>query len=139
MKTEIANKKLEILNLIFKSKDGASWNEVSEMLNEFKKVCKDEAIAEHEASQWKKYPENKPERRKAYLVQYKGGGYEYRRYLIDGLWPDVIAFRELPKPYQEERQSFGSLNGCHNCKHQDNDDVCKKCDDTFDKWEGGER
>lgn len=51
----------------------------------------------------------------------------------------VIAFRELPKPYQEERQSFGNPNGCHNCKHQDNDDVCKKCDETWDKWEGGER
>ena len=101
--------------------------------------CFDFGIAEHEQSKWKKYPENKPERRKAYLVQYKGGGYKYRRYLIDGLWPYVIAFRELPKPYQEERQSFGNPNGCHNCKHQDNDDVCKKCDDTWDKWEGGEK
>ena len=42
MKTEIADKKLEILNWIFKSKDGASWNEVSEMLNEFERICKDE-------------------------------------------------------------------------------------------------
>ena len=42
MKTELANKKQEILNWIFKSKDGASWNEVSEMLNEFEKICKDE-------------------------------------------------------------------------------------------------
>ena len=57
MKTEIADKKIEILNWIFKSKDGASWNEVSEMLNEFEKVCKDEAIAEHEAAQWLLYPE----------------------------------------------------------------------------------
>ena len=42
MKTEIADKKLEILNWIFKSKDGASWNEVFEMLNEFERICKDE-------------------------------------------------------------------------------------------------
>jgi hypothetical protein len=31
--------KLEILNYIFKSKDGASWNEVSEMLNELVESC----------------------------------------------------------------------------------------------------
>jgi len=31
-------KKLEILNWIFKSKDGASWNEVSEMLNEYREI-----------------------------------------------------------------------------------------------------
>ena len=143
MKTEIADKKLEILNWIFKSKDGASWNEVSEMLNEFEKVCKDEAIAEHEASQWKKYPENKPDKSGWYWVHHKDG-YESRVHSEEN-WElfveskKVIAFRELPKPYQEERQSFGNPNGCHNCKHQDNDDVCKKCDETWDKWEGGER
>lgn len=31
---DIQTKKLEILNLVFKSKDGASWNELSESLNE---------------------------------------------------------------------------------------------------------
>lgn len=31
-------KKVEILNYIFKSKDGASWNEVSEMLNDFRAI-----------------------------------------------------------------------------------------------------
>ena len=138
MKTEIADKKLEILNWIFKSKDGASWNEVSEMLNEFEKVCKDEAIAEHEASQWKKYPENLPDWGKKYWA-HNTFGHESSCYGREFDAICVIAFRELPKPYQEERQSFGNPNGCHNCKHQDNDDVCKKCDETWDKWEGGER
>jgi len=41
--------KKEILDYIFKSKDGASWNEVSEMLNEFKQ----QAIADHEAVELK--------------------------------------------------------------------------------------
>jgi len=31
-------KKFEILNCIFKTKDGASWNEVSEMLNEYREI-----------------------------------------------------------------------------------------------------
>ena len=32
---DIQTKKLEILNYVFKSKDGCTWNELSEMLNEF--------------------------------------------------------------------------------------------------------
>ena len=132
--------KKEILDYIFKSKDGASWNEVSEMLNEFKQ----QAIADHEASQWKKYPENKPDKEGWYLLDdgtdvgmlyFDDRGFTFMGKSVR----NPIAFRELPEPYQEERQSFGSLNGCHNCKHQDNDDVCKKCDDTWDKWEGGEK
>lgn len=99
-----------------------------------------EAIAEHEQSKWKKYPDNLPEIGPTYLIQRKGDNIQITSSAYT-YWSrlDVIAFRELPKPYQEERQSFGNTNGCHNCKHQDNDDVCKKCDDTWDKWEGGEK
>ena len=104
MKTEIADKKLEILNWIFKSKDGASWNEVSEMLNEFEKVCKDEAIAEHEQSKWKKYPENKPTDYEYYWVHHADGTEDKCICYHWDLFVEsrkIIAFRELPKPYQE--------------------------------------
>ena len=71
-----------------------------------------EAIAEHEAKQWKPYPEERPEIGKICLIQtninksiliaeYKGGlwvsngiGYRY----------EVIAFRELPEPYQPKQE-----------------------------------
>lgn len=93
MKTEIANKKLEILNLIFKSKDGASWNEVSEMLNEFKKVCKDEAIADHEAS--KTVIKAKALRKKGtdkwYQIDYVAlddGNFPFRTRRLPDLWHD---------------------------------------------------
>ena len=99
-----------------------------------------QAIAQHEKSKWKKYPDNLPEIGHTYLIQRKGNNIQITSSAYT-YWSrlDIIAFRELPEPYQEGLQSFGSLNGCHNCKHQDNDDVCKKCDDTWDKWEGGER
>ncbi len=44
--------KQEILNYIFKSKDGASWNEVSEMLNEFESdivKCEQLKCQQHES------------------------------------------------------------------------------------------
>ena len=119
--------------------------EMAERLYRMVEYERQQAIAEHEASEWKKYPEEKPEHKGEYLVEVKtirGNQFELLEYNQGWLGRPtemIIAFRELPKPYQEERQSFGSLNGCHNCKHQDNDDVCKKCDDTWDKWEGGEK
>lgn len=66
-----------------------------------------QAIAEHEASQWKKYPENKPEHKGEYLVEVKtirGNQFELLEYNQGWLGrpPEmIIAFRELPKPYQE--------------------------------------
>ena len=94
----------------------------------------------NDQKQWKPYPDNLPEIGPTYLIQRKGNNIQITSSAYT-YWSrlDIIAFRELPEPYQEGLQSFGSLNGCHNCKHQDNDDVCKKCDDTWDKWEGGER
>lgn len=35
----IENKKLEILNSLFKTKDGLTWNETSELLNELIELC----------------------------------------------------------------------------------------------------
>lgn len=64
-----------------------------------------EAIAEHEQSKWKKYPEEKPDKSGWYWVHHKDG-YESRVHSEEN-WElfveskKVIAFRELPKPYQE--------------------------------------
>lgn len=65
-----------------------------------------EAIAEHEASRWKKYPENEPEIGEMYNVSngketciaiYSG----YAYFEVESIRiPGIIAFRELPKPYQ---------------------------------------
>lgn len=69
------------------------------------KVIDSEAIAEHEQSKWKKYPENKPDKSGWYWVHHKDG-YESRVHSEEN-WElfveskKVIAFRELPKPYQE--------------------------------------
>ena len=66
-----------------------------------------QAIAEHEQSKWKKYPENKPEHKGEYLVEVKtirGNQFELLEYNQGWLGrpPEmIIAFRELPKPYQE--------------------------------------
>lgn len=73
-----------------------------------------EAIAEYEASKWKNYPENKPEKGKWYLIQDANGGESNITCIFDTdkftgndwYWHDlrmanVIAFRELPSPYQE--------------------------------------
>ncbi len=66
-----------------------------------------QAIAEHEQSKWKKYPENKPPKTWMW-VKSTSQRYEHEGILIEGRWydrrgqpTDVIAFRELPKPYQE--------------------------------------
>ena len=63
-----------------------------------------EAIAEHEASKWKKYPENKPEIGQKCLITFWDG-----EVAVGTIWgknapwdeDNVIAFRELPEPYQE--------------------------------------
>ena len=73
-----------------------------------------EAISEHEAEKWKPYPENKPVNDEMYIVTGPDddgnnsigiGFYENAWYSVDGQKVDdseVIAFRELPAPYQPE-------------------------------------
>lgn len=66
------------------------------------------AIADHEAKQWIKYPENKPEIGQRCLVTFYDGEVAVARTLSifdNAPWDEdnVIAFRELPKPYQEEK------------------------------------
>lgn len=126
--------KKEILDYIFKSKDGASWNEVSEMLNEFKQ----QAIADHEASQWKKYPENKPDKEGWYLLDdgtdvgmlyFDDRGFTFMGKSVR----NPIAFRELPKPYQEGKPA----------KFNDTTSEPFDCNEfeihVNTKWEGGEK
>jgi hypothetical protein len=62
-----------------------------------------QAIAEHEQSKWKRYPENKPEIGKEYLAQYADGDISKVSFPVKNAWRflPVIAFRELPQPYQE--------------------------------------
>ena len=63
-----------------------------------------QAIAEHEQSKWKKYPENKPEGKTKYIVQYYDNSIDVLLYFggkFTSYDNHVIAFRELPKPYQE--------------------------------------
>ena len=68
-----------------------------------------QAIAEHEAAQWKKYPEEKPDNQH-YLccaddgrqfVLYHDPKHGFRLMRSGGKYLNIIAFRELPKPYQE--------------------------------------
>ena len=61
------------------------------------------AIAEHEQSKWKKYPEEKPEVEKIYWVHNGNDGSEYPLLYNDHLFVlhNIVSFRELPKPYQE--------------------------------------
>lgn len=71
---------------------------------------KAQAIAEHEADKWKKYPEKKPIDGKTVLVQISDGHIFTGFKTVSG-WCHtdprqfplfhVIAFRELPAPYQE--------------------------------------
>lgn len=68
-----------------------------------------QAIADHEQSKWKKYPENKPEDGDYYCAFSMGTpdvwyyDTELGRWSINALYREVIAFRELPKPYQEDK------------------------------------
>ena len=74
---------------------------------------KGDAIAEHEAKQWQKYPENKPEKDGFYLVtRIRTIGNQCFRLVSFEAWScgewitlnnysEVIAFRELPEAYQE--------------------------------------
>ena len=61
-----------------------------------------QAIAEHEKSKWKKYPDNLPEIGPTYLIQRKGNNIQITSSAYT-YWSrlDVIAFRELPAPYQQ--------------------------------------
>lgn len=71
-----------------------------------------EAIAEHEAGQWNKYPENKPNKQGFYLVSrdrtvgkhsfilVSQEAWNGEEWIILNKYSEVIAFRELPKPYQ---------------------------------------
>lgn len=82
-------------------------------MNDFASViaeAKEEAIAEHEQSQWKPYPEFKPiEGNKYYYVQGMRGTcykmfWEENPYIKRKWMKKVIAFRELPKGYRKEEQ-----------------------------------
>lgn len=76
----------------------------SEMANYQIQLLFEKVIAEHEAGQWKEYPKEKPGKIKSYIVTcydhsvcemfWAGNGH------VD--WRIVIAFRELPAPYQPE-------------------------------------
>ena len=65
-----------------------------------------QAIADHDAAQWKSYPENKPELGN-YLITTNNGTVEKARYntfywvMLGGKSIIPIAFRELPAPFQE--------------------------------------
>jgi hypothetical protein len=60
------------------------------------------AITDHDAAQWKAFPENKPEATGGYICTHQSGmvneQYWNGEYFTPGSY--VIAFRELPKPYQ---------------------------------------
>lgn len=60
------------------------------------------AIAEHEAAQWKAFPDNKPTEKKMYFVQTNDDQIWCWKWMniISSGWDNVIAFRELPKSYQ---------------------------------------
>ena len=68
---------------------------------------KSEAIAEHEALQWKPYPDNRPEISQKCLITFMDG-----EVAIGAIWGKnapwdenyVVAFRELPEPYRKEPQ-----------------------------------
>ena len=62
-----------------------------------------QAIAEHGQKQWKKYPEEKPEGKTKYIVQYYDNSIDVLLYFggkFTSYDNHVIAFRELPSPYQ---------------------------------------
>ena len=117
----------QTLESFFVSKFGIKFGSI--LPNNFNKLLEStisQSIAEHEDSQWKKYPKDKPNEMTLYLCQCKTEVWDSRKkytnpygfgYLVFGGWQiindkelEVIAFRELPKPYQEERQSFGNPN-----------------------------
>ena len=61
------------------------------------------AIADHEASQWKKYPENKPTDYEYYWVHHADGTEDKCICYHWDLFVEsrkIIAFRELPVPYK---------------------------------------
>ena len=76
----------------------------------------DNYAASVEAEKWKPYPENKPEEIKNYIIQLTDKGYDGS--VFQATWngdtfeegdefvinwdKEVIAFRELPTPYQPE-------------------------------------
>jgi hypothetical protein len=98
-------------------------------------MCKDlkntiaESIAEHEAAQWRKFPENKPELAGRYQITNDIEDVEIDIW-AGGSWQDwgdlVIAFCELPPAYQERSE------GCQYCKYPNGTDignmyVCDNC------------
>lgn len=84
----------------------------SEMANYQIQLLFEKVIAEHEASQWKPYPENKPRGYGYYLVQTSVGVLNVSFQKVDewmeeGYWRNhadmhIIAFRSLPEPYRKE-------------------------------------
>lgn len=56
----IAKKKFEILDAVFKSKDGCSVNELAEMLNEMGKLYQDEIYWKKRCDAAEKYIEESP-------------------------------------------------------------------------------
>ena len=68
-----------------------------------------QAIAEHEAKAWKKYPENVPPTQGEYWIELINGNCEVCEYNDFSTMPgwqgrfnhEVIRFRELPEPYRE--------------------------------------
>lgn len=61
-----------------------------------------QAIAEHEAAKWKKYPGNYPDINRIYLTELKNGSYRLNMWFTEWIGcKTVIAFRELPEPYKE--------------------------------------
>lgn len=67
-----------------------------------------QSITEHDALQWRKFPENKPEITMRYLIWHDKNGCE-TDYWIGNVWlnsydEQVIAFRELPEPYEPKTE-----------------------------------
>ena len=63
---------------------------------------KGDAIADHEAKQWKPYPEHEPEFGEEYLFL-TDNNYIFSSKWYGSIalpWATIIAFRELPTPYQ---------------------------------------
>ena len=100
------------------------------IIDEKKKV-----IAEHEASQWKKYPENQPCDKSLYYVhtvddrEFDALGCQFDKL-------EVIAFRALPSSYQPTVTDNEAKNkSCRGCKYNVDTVLCSHPTPCRTDWE----
>jgi len=108
--------KEELRQWIIEFVKAPAYPEVIEGIDSRIKSVISQAIAENEASEWKKYPEVKPEWNGRYEVTTENGDVGIALWKNNKWWMDdyldskvlfglrddfIIAFRELPKPHQE--------------------------------------